>query len=158
MTDTVELRIETVVYVTRGTPPDKEVLLIYRDVEPNKGIWVPLGETVLSSESPHDCAVRALNDSGLTSTRLIYKGLVTEVSPTVQWHLHLYEAPECIGKNLERIAQGQLRWVRIDELSNTRLPQADMIMGPEVLIKETPFFEAKVYFDAEGKLFKTDRY
>ncbi|MBP9816305.1 NUDIX domain-containing protein [Candidatus Woesebacteria bacterium] len=151
-----ELRIETVVYVTRNSGDDSEVLLIYRDKSPNPGIWVPLGETVKFDESPYENAVKAAQESGLTAKKIEFRGLVTEVSPKIQWHLFLYEVKEYEGEALEKIPAGQLKWVKINDIQNLKMPAADGVMGPEILVKKNPFFEAKMYFTEDMKLLKTE--
>ncbi len=156
MDNKTELRIETVVYVTRNSGDDSEVLLIYRDKSPNPGIWVPLGETVKFEESPYENAIRATKEAGLNPKRVTFRGVVTEVSPRIQWHLFLYVVEGFDGEALEKIPAGQLKWVKINEIQNLKMPAADGVMGPEILIKENPFFEAKMYFTEDMKLLKTE--
>lgn len=151
-----DLRVETVVYITRETDSGTEVLLIFRDKEPNPGIWVPLGESVQFEESPYENAVRAVKEAGLIAKKLALCGVVTEVSPKIQWHLMLYRVSEFEGEALESIPAGQLKWVNVNDITSLKMPGADSVMGPEILVKKTKFFEAKMYFTEDMKLLKTE--
>ncbi len=151
-----ELRVETVVYVTRETDGGTEVLLIHRDKSPNIGIWVPLGETILFDESPYDNAIKAAKEAGIIAKKLEFRGLVTELSPKIQWHLFLYVVTEFEGESLSHTSAGELKWVHVNNLSQLKMPQSDGVMGPEILVNKVKFYEARMHFTEDMNLLRTD--
>ena len=117
---------------------------------------MPLGETVQFDQSPYESTIKAVEDAGLQAKKVSLCGLVTEVSPKIQCHLFLYRVSEYDGEVLESIPAGQLKWININDISTLKMPQADSVMGPEILMKKTAFFEAKMYFSEDMKLLKTE--
>ena len=118
---------------------------------------MPLGETVQFDQSPYESTIKAVEDAGLRAKKVSLCGLVTEVSPKIQWHLFLCRVSEFDGETLDSIPAGQLKWVNINDISMLKKPQADSVMSPEILIKKTAFFEAKMYFSEDMKLLKTEK-
>jgi 8-oxo-dGTP diphosphatase len=79
--------LSTLVYCVRNG----RVLLMHRHKEPNLGLWVGLGGKLEPDESPYECARRELHEeAGLRAQHLVFRGLVTEVSPHPDWHWMLF--------------------------------------------------------------------
>lgn len=160
---TVQQRtLGTCVYVLRQQAKDEgreepEVLMMYRHKEPNLGLWVAPGGKVEMNESPRECALRELEEeTGLRGKEIIFRGLVTEISPLEdwQWLLFLYVVPEFEGEVHGDLREGRLKWVPLSALEELPIPQSDAIFGPAVLDLQGPFFEATMHYDQAVNLVK----
>lgn len=143
--------LATMVYCLDG---DK-VLLMYRHKQPNEGLWIGPGGKVDPGESPYDCAVRELREeTGLVAQRLIFRALVTEVSPRPdwQWLMFLYVATEFSGTVSGDEREGRLRWWNISEARQLPIPEADRIFFPRVIDLKLPFYQAKFRYDNDLRL------
>ncbi len=146
-------RIPTVlVYALRGT----QVLLMRRNKEPNRGLWIAPGGKIELDESPRDAARREMvEETGLTLTDLAWRGFCTEVSPLPdwQWMLFIYVTRGFQGVMRPDLREGKLAWVELETyFTELEIPQADAIFAPRILGTETGMFEAKFVYDAELKL------
>lgn len=140
----------TVVYALRDGAAGPEVLMMFRHKEPNLDLWVAPGGKVERDESPRECAARELEEeTGLRATRLLFRGMVTELSTRDdwQWLLFIYVVPEWEGALRADLREGRLRWVPLAELEALPKPASDALFGPTVLDLDAPFFEATMRFD-----------
>jgi len=128
------------------------VLLMLRRKAPNLGLWVGPGGKLEAGESPYECARRELHEeTGLQAHRLLFRGMVTEVSPRPdwQWLLFLYVAPEFSGELISDEREGVCRWWPLAEVPQLPLPQADRLFFPQITNLERPFYQAKFEYDAQ---------
>ncbi|HEX9076911.1 MAG TPA: 8-oxo-dGTP diphosphatase [Anaerolineae bacterium] len=141
--------LSTLVYCLK----DRRVLMMQRRKEPNLGLWVAPGGKIEIGESPYECAARELaEETGLAATSLIFRGLITEVSPQPdwQWMLFLYVATSFSGDVGESHREGALQWWSVSQVPQLPIPQGDRIFYPRIIDLEKPFFDARFVYD--GKL------
>jgi 8-oxo-dGTP diphosphatase len=143
--------LSTLVYCLR----DGHVLLMHRRKEPNLGLWVGLGGKVELGESPYECARRELyEEAGLRAQDLVFRGLVTEVSPDPDWNwmLFIYVVTVFTGKLITDEREGQLHWWPLAHACDLPIPQADAVFFPRITDLSRPFYHAKYVYDADLKL------
>lgn len=132
------------------------VLLMCRNKNPNKGLWVAPGGKIESDESPFEGAVRELHEeTGLTAAKMIFRGMVTLLIPTFPQPLHhfLYLVPEFKGELVADQREGNLDWQPIDKIDQMPLPQANKLFLPHVLGSGT-FYQAKYIYDDDEQIIK----
>lgn len=158
----------TLVYARRGLPSigdrppsgDGQVLMLHRNKEPNKGLWVAPGGKVEMHEAPLECAVRELREeTGLTARSASLRGLVTEVSPRedYQWLLFIYVTDDFEGE-LIPCSEGNLAWVDVSAMPVLPIPQADAIFFPRVIHDEGPIYQARYTYDADLSLVSVEEF
>lgn len=159
MSSQTERILETCVYVISKAEEPNKVLLVQRSEGPNKGLWVQLGGKVGFDESPHDCALRELKRSGLKARQMLFRGLVTEISPieNKQWLLFIYVVTDFDGEIVNNFDDGRLSWVSLEALSSLPKPQSDNVFGPMVLDLKAPFYDTTMYFDDNKKLTRVEK-
>ena len=143
---------------------DGRVLLLNRNEEPNKGLWVAPGGKLEFDESPQECALRELyEETGLRGRAPQLRGLITEVSPRAdyQWLIFIFVVREAEGELLDHDGQecqeGTLAWVPIPEVLHLPIPEADALFFPHV-IQDGPIFRAKFVYDATLGIVDWERY
>ena len=146
----------TLIYVRQNLPSNgsRRVLMLHRNKEPNKGLWVAPGGKVEIIESPLECAIRELREeTGLVAHRITLRGLVTEVSPRddYQWILFIYVTDDIEGE-LIPCDEGHLAWVDVSAVPLLPIPQADAIFFPHIINDDAPFYQARYTYDAELNL------
>jgi 8-oxo-dGTP diphosphatase len=151
----------TCVYAVREGEQGREVLMMYRHKEPNLDLWVAPGGKVEINESPRACAVRELaEETGLSAEEVLFRGLVTEVSPRGdwQWLLFIYVVTRFNGGIIEDDREGRLAWIPIADLETLPIPASDRYFGPVALDINAPFFEAMMTFDENLHLVNVEIY
>lgn len=146
----------TLVYARQNLSPvgDRRVLMLRRNKEPNKGLWVAPGGKVEMHEAPLECAIRELREeTGLIARRLTLRGLITEVSPRddYQWLLFIYVTDDAEGE-LIQCNEGHLAWVDVNAVPLLAVPQADAIFFPRIMNDGEPLYQARYSYDADLRL------
>ena len=133
------------------------VLLMHRNKNPNKGLWVAPGGKIELDESPFEGAVRELHEeTGLTASKLVFRGIVTLIIPTFPQPLYhfLYTVTEFSGELIADRREGSLAWQPIDSIDQLPLPQANQHFLPHVLAKTNIFYQAKYIYNNDEQLIK----
>ena len=131
------------------------VLLMHRNKNPNKGLWVAPGGKIERDESPFEGAVRELHEeTGLTASQVMFRGMVTLLIPTFPQPLYhfLYIVTEFSGKLIADKREGSLAWQPFDTIKQLPMPQANQGFLPRVLAQTNGFYQAKYIYDANEQL------
>jgi 8-oxo-dGTP diphosphatase len=139
---------------------DKRVLMLHRNKEPNKGLWVAPGGKVELHEAPLECAIRELREeTGLTAHSMQLRGLVTEVFPRgdYQWLLFIYVTDDARGE-LMPCNEGHLAWVDLSAVPLLPIPQADAIFFPKIIDDHGSLYQARYTYDADLRLVHVEEF
>ncbi|MBR5222248.1 MAG: DUF523 domain-containing protein [Clostridia bacterium] len=123
----------------------------------NKDKWIGIGGHLEEYESPMDCILReAKEETGLTLTDCIYRGLVSFCSPNYETEqMHLFSAHTFEGTLREDCEEGDLQWISEDQLFGLPMWEGDRIFL-RLLPQNVPFFLLKLVYDADGNLISHD--
>nr|WP_325303867.1 8-oxo-dGTP diphosphatase [uncultured Dysosmobacter sp.] len=131
---------------------DEEYLMLHRtkkENDLNHDKWIGVGGKFQDGESPEDCLVRETwEETGLTLTHYLYRGLVTFVSD--QWpteYMHLFTADGWTGTP-HPCDEGELAWIKKSELRALPLWEGDKIFL-DLLDRDVPFFSLKLRYEGE---------
>ena len=112
---------------------DKEVLLVQRNKEPNKGQWSIPGGSQLLGETASEAAQRELlEETGVKVDRLFLVDVVDAIIPGVEgkikYHYTLvdYMGQWQSGESRPGDDAKEVRWVRLNELSSYSLREKTM--------------------------------
>ena len=112
---------------------DKEVLLVQRNKEPNKGQWSITGGSQLLGETASEAAQRELlEETGVKVDRLLLVDVVDAIIPDVEgkikYHYTLvdYMGQWQSGESRPGDDAKEVRWVRLNQLSSYSLLEKTM--------------------------------
>jgi 8-oxo-dGTP diphosphatase len=128
------------------------VLLVNRPSEKGFPGYIGPGGKIDFPESPTDGAIReVLEETGLTVTRLVYKGMAEHVEPQTNYRYMVfnYVATAYEGTLLQNPPEGELLWVPISEALN--LPMQPWFKERFPLFFEEGTFEIHAVWDGESK-------
>lgn len=122
---------------------------VSKKVDINKDKWIGVGGKFEDKESPEECLLREVKEeTGLTLTSYRLRGIVTFVSDRwITEYMFLYTADGYEGK-LGDCDEGELKWVRKDELHKLKLWTGDKIFL-KLLKEEAPFFSLKLSYEGD---------
>jgi len=119
------------------------VLMLHRKKQPNTGMYSPIGGKleISKGESPHECAVREIQEEAgisipLDGVRCL--GVVSEraYQDQIHWLIFLYEVTTPVDHTQvieQEFDEGRLEWVPLDAVENKNIPWTDReIMWPAV--------------------------
>ena len=132
---------------------------IKKENDMNKDKWIGIGGKLEPGESPFDCARREVyEETGLTASKLFYKGIVTFVSNEFGTeYMHLFKVTETEGKLKEDCDEGVLEWVKKDAVLDLPHWEGDKYFL-ELLDKDVPFFSLKLCYEGENLVSHTLEY
>lgn len=136
----------TLCYIER----DGQYLMLHRTKkahDENSGKWIGVGGKCEEGESPEDCVLREVREeTGLALTHWRHRGLVTFVSDV--WgteYMHLFTADGFDGALAAQCDEGELAWVRKEDVPALELWEGDRIFL-RLLAQDTPFFSLKLVY------------
>ena len=135
----------TLCYIRRND----EYLLLHRvkkEQDENKGKWIGVGGHVEKQESPEDCVIREVQEeTGLTLTSFKYRALITFVSDTYEAeYMHLFTADGFTGELIKDCNEGELAWVKKDEMLKLPMWEGDLKFLPLIMDENQEFFTMKL--------------
>ena len=112
---------------------DKEVLLVQRDKEPNKGQWsIPGGRQMLGETAAEAAQRELLEETGVKVDRLklvdVVDAIIPDVEGKIKYHYTLvdYMGQWQSGEARPGDDAKEVRWVRLNELSSYSLLEKTM--------------------------------
>jgi len=137
--------LATLCYVKR----DGRTLMVYRNKKANdihEGKWNGLGGKFDAAESPEECVLREVHEeSGLSIQNPKLCGLI--MFPNFMendWYVFVFTATEFTGDLIDS-PEGQLEWIKDEELTRLNLWESDHIFFP--WIERGNFFSAKFVYE-----------
>ena len=111
------MKLTTVCYIEN----DGKYLMLHRNKKKNDengGKWIGIGGKFEFGETPFDCVKReVLEETGLTLTSPMYRGLVTFVSNIYGTeYMHLFQSTDYSGKMFDTCDEGVPKWVKKEEV------------------------------------------
>lgn len=140
----------TLCYIRRND----EYLLLHRvkkEQDENKGKWIGVGGHVEKQESPEDCVIREVQEeTGLTLTSFKYRALITFVSDTYEAeYMHLFTADGFTGELIKDCNEGELAWVKKDEMIKLPMWEGDLKFLPLIMDENKRFFTMKLTYKGD---------
>jgi 8-oxo-dGTP diphosphatase len=141
----------TLCYIDNG---DSYLMLhrVKKENDASHGKWIGVGGKCEADESPDECMLREVKEeTGLAITSWHYRGIVTFISDT--WpneYMHLFTATKWNGEpDMGIDAEGELAWIRKEELMNLNLWEGDRIFLRLLLDEQQPFFSLKLVYEQD---------
>ena len=104
---------------------------VKKDAEENAGKWIGLGGHLEDNESPEECVRREiLEESGLQVTDLRLRGIITFILPDWGNELTFLYTARTDTEELPECAEGELKWIPIDEVLSLPLWEGDRVFIP----------------------------
>ncbi|MFN8376437.1 MAG: NUDIX domain-containing protein [Anaerolineae bacterium] len=153
----------SLVYALYGMDEQRAVLLLKRNKMPHQGLWSPPGGKLDIGESPAECAHREMfEETGLGLSDVVLRGVLTVVDRAfpIHWLLFVYRAAVDVSNEivaplqypaLPDCPEGELRWIKLNDLAQYPRPYADTLYFPRVL-DDSPIFQSKFLYDTPETL------
>lgn len=111
---------------------DEAYLMLYRNSkpdDPNEGKWIGLGGKLEAGETADDCVLREIREeAGVILTSYEYRGVVHFSSDVWESEeMYLYTADGFEGEIAADCDEGELHWVRKDELFTLKMWEGDRL-------------------------------
>lgn len=113
----------------------------------NHDKWLGIGGKFEDGETPYECARREIfEETGLVPKELYYRGIVTFVSDIYGTeYMHLFTADSFSGEINETCDEGELEWVRKEDIFSLPIWEGDKIFF-KLLDTEKRFFSLKLVY------------
>ena len=125
----------------------------------NKDKWIGVGGKFEEGETPFDCARREIKEeTGVDVSDLKYRGIVTFVSDLYgNEYMHLFTATSFVGSIDYNCDEGQLEWVKKENICNLPIWEGDKIFF-DLLENESRFFSLKLCYEGDNLVSHTVEY
>ena len=150
-------KLVTLIYCVK----DDQVLLAKRKKAPYIGYWVAPGGKIEPGESPHEGAVRELQEeTGLSTDSAELRAVVSETSPNDdwQWLMFIYRVTNPMGEVVSDEREGELRWFDVAAINDIKMPDADRQFVPYILSPDPGIAEFRFHYDQDINLIQTHRW
>ena len=148
------MRLTTLCYVERNGC----WLMMHRtkkDQDENAGKWIGLGGHLESGESPEECVRREISEeAGIQIDDLRLRGIITFILPDWGDELTFLYTARTDRTELPECAEGELRWIPVDEVMSLPLWEGDRVFLPLLCTRES-CFSVKLIYAAGGKLIES---
>lgn len=128
---------------------DNAYLMLHRikkEKDVNKDKWIGVGGKFLPGEAPEECLLREVKEeTGLTLISYRLRGILTfccDLQPPE--YIFLYTSDQFIGE-LKDCDEGELQWVKKEEINNLQLWEGDKTMFRLLEEREDVFSLKLVY-------------
>ena len=137
---------------------DGQYLMLHRikkknDINHDK--WIGIGGKFETDESPYECVIREMKEeTGLTPRFLEYRGVITFVcqgAPSEMMHLFLCK--DTVGEIQNTCDEGELQWIKKEELFQLTLWEGDKIFL-RLLDEKCPFFSLKLVYENDHLIYQ----
>ncbi len=122
---------------------------IKKENDVNHDKWIGVGGKFQDDESPEECLLREVREeTGYDLLDYRLRGIITFISD--KWeteYMYLYTADCFTGTQIE-CDEGELVWVRKDEMDSLTLWEGDKIFL-KLLAQDSPFFSLKLRYKGE---------
>ena len=151
------MKLTTLCYIEK----DNSYLMLYRNKkqdDQSQGKWLGIGGKLEAGESPEDCVVReVLEETGLSLKCYESRGVITFISDIWEDELmFMFTATDFEGEINENCAEGELAWIKKDEIMNLSLWEGDRYFLQD-LIDGKPLVNMKLTYEGD-KLISCEKY
>jgi 8-oxo-dGTP diphosphatase len=107
----------------------------------NQDKWVGIGGKFEKGETPFQCALREIEEeTGIIPLNLRYRGIVEFISDKYETeNMHLFTADGFEGEIKKECAEGELVWIKKEQINNLKIWEGDKIFF-DLLEREEEFF------------------
>ncbi|MBR6237997.1 MAG: 8-oxo-dGTP diphosphatase [Lachnospiraceae bacterium] len=139
------MKLTTICYIDNG---DSYLMLLRnkKKNDINEGKWLGIGGKFEPGETPEECVCREVfEETGLTLDDYLMRGVITFSSEGYEdEYIYVFTSDTYHGE-LTDCDEGELRWIRKDELMDINVWEGDKIFL-KLLIEGSPFFSVKLSY------------
>lgn len=114
---------------------------IKKENDINKDKWVGIGGKFENGETAFQCVLREIKEeTGIIPLNLRYRGIVEFISDKYETeNMHLFTADGFEGEIKKECAEGELVWIKKEQINNLKIWEGDKIFF-DLLEREEEFF------------------
>ena len=114
---------------------------IKKENDINKDKWVGIGGKFENGETAFQCALREIKEeTGIIPLNLRYRGIVEFISDKYETeNMHLFTADGFEGEIKKECAEGELVWIKKEQINNLKIWEGDKIFF-DLLERKEEFF------------------
>ena len=133
---------------------DGKYLMLYRNKkrnDPNAGKWIGVGGKLEPGETREACLLREVREeTGLELTEYAYRGRIFFLPDTWEAEImYLYTATGFQGELKKDCPEGELRWVKVEDIPSLNLWEGDHYFLKE-LLSGTPEMEMELRYHGDA--------